>query len=62
MAQYRCYFLDTHNHVVSFVIINTATDTLACAEADQLWKVSPHHGVELWSGAQMIHHEALRTV
>jgi len=62
MALYRCYFLDARNHVISFVIINTATDTLACTEADKLWKASPHHGVELWNGAAMIHHEIARAV
>jgi hypothetical protein len=62
MAQYRCYFLDPAKHVVSFIIINLSTDALACVEADKLWKASPHHGVELWNGAQMIHHEVARAV
>jgi hypothetical protein len=56
MAQYRCYFLDALGHVISFVTIITATEALACAEANNLWNASPHHGVELWSGSQMIHH------
>ena len=57
MALYRCYFLDAHNHIVSFLTIDLPTDTLACAQANELWKGSPHHGVELWSGATMILHE-----
>jgi hypothetical protein len=56
MDQYRCYFLNAHGHVISFVTIIMATDALACAEADKLWQASPHQGVELWSGSQMIHH------
>lgn len=58
MTQYRCYFLNAQNHVISFVVIISTTDALACAEADMLWQASPHHGVELWSGSQMIHHAA----
>jgi hypothetical protein len=57
MFQYRCYFLNVHNHVTSFSIINLPTDALARAEADELWKSGPSHGVEVWNGAQMIHHE-----
>jgi hypothetical protein len=62
MAQYRCYFLDAQNHVISFVTIITGTDALACVEAAKLWRASPHHGVELWNGSKMIHYEATTTV
>jgi hypothetical protein len=62
MAQYRCYFLDAHSHVISFVTIITATDALACIEAGRLWRASPHHGVELWNGSHMIHHEVATTM
>ena len=54
MAYYRCYFLDTRDHIISYVTIDLPTDTLARAEADGLWKASPHHGIELWSGTQRI--------
>ena len=59
MAQYRCYFLDGRNHIISVVVINLPTDALACAEADKLWRASPHHGVELWNGAERIHRAIL---
>jgi hypothetical protein len=57
MPQYRCYFLDTNNHVTSFSIVNFPTDALALAEATKLWRESVSHGVEVWNGAEMIHRE-----
>ena len=43
--------------MTSFAIIDLPTDALARVEANELWKSSPSHGVEVWNGAQMIYHE-----
>jgi hypothetical protein len=57
MSQYRCYFIDLENHVTSRAVVDLATDGLAVAEADKLWRSSISHGLEVWSGAQLIHRE-----
>jgi len=57
VPKYRCYFLDPQNHVTSFALVDLPTDTLALAEAEKLWRSGPSHGVEVWNGPQMIHHE-----
>jgi hypothetical protein len=57
MAQYRCYFLDPENKVTSFKILDQLTDNLARDEADQLRSDRACFGVEVWSGALMIHRE-----
>ncbi|HLJ21955.1 MAG TPA: hypothetical protein VKU84_17240 [Stellaceae bacterium] len=57
MPHYRCYFLDPANRVTSFTLLDYATDALAEAEAEKLRSERGCHGVELWNGATMIHHE-----
>jgi hypothetical protein len=57
MSQYRCYFIDLQNHVTSSAVVDLATDELAVAEADKLWRSSISHGLEVWSGAELLHRE-----
>jgi hypothetical protein len=57
MPQYRCYLLDSQDHVTSFKVFDLPDDNLAQTEADSVWRTSGGHGFELWNGLKMIHRE-----
>jgi hypothetical protein len=54
MPLYRCYFLDSANHMSAFAVIDSASDDVAQIEAEKLWTIQASAGVELWNCDQMI--------
>ena len=50
MPNYRCYFLDTGNHVAATQLVVGENDAQARTRADALLTASFHAGIEIWDG------------
>jgi hypothetical protein len=50
MTNYRCYFLDSGDHVTATDLIDCENDAQARTRADVLLTTSPHAGIEVWDG------------
>ena len=55
MSSYRCYFLDTANHVAADRFVECGTDDLAQACADELLADTAYPAMEVWDGARFVY-------
>ena len=56
MASYRCYFLDTADHIRAAEVIEADALDGAVDRALALLRERPHHhAVELWDGARKVY-------
>jgi hypothetical protein len=56
VPNFRCYYLDSDNHVVSTGLIQCDSDAQAQACADILLAASLHAGIEVWDGPWKVYH------
>ena len=61
MPIYRCYFLDSANHIVMAEMVTCKDDGMAKQRAHELlWRPHPHRGrdhsaVEMWLGPRCVY-------
>jgi hypothetical protein len=51
---YRCYFIDTNDHIQSFEQVECETDAEAALRAEALLAASPLTTAELWCGTRLV--------
>jgi hypothetical protein len=55
VPSYRCYYLDSNDHVVGFDLIGCASDSLARDRADILLANSALPGIEVWDRDRVVY-------
>ena len=55
MPSYRCYFLDSTDHVAGSDLIHCETDTQAQARADVLLAACGYPGIEVWDRGRRVY-------
>jgi hypothetical protein len=55
MPSYRCYFLDSADHVAATEFIACATDTQAQVRADGLLAACGYPGIEVWDRGRRVY-------
>jgi hypothetical protein len=55
MPSYRCYFLDSTDHVAGSDLIHCETDTQAQARADILLAACGYPGIEVWDCGRIVY-------
>jgi hypothetical protein len=53
---YRCYYLDSADHVAATELIDCDTDILAAARADGLLAACAHSGIEVWDRGRRVYY------
>lgn len=55
MPYYRCYYLDSADHVAATDVITCGTDTLAQTRADTLLSACGYPSIEIWDRDRMVY-------
>ena len=55
MPYYRCYYLDSRDHVAATEVIACDTNALAQARADALLSACGYPGIEVWDRDRMVY-------
>ena len=55
MPSYRCYYLDSADHVAATHLIECATDSQARARADILLPACGYPGIEVWDRGRRVY-------
>jgi len=55
VAVYRCYYLDSADHIASADVIHCDTDAQAQSRADVLLAASGYPGIEVWDRSQVVY-------
>jgi hypothetical protein len=55
MPSYRCYFLDSTEHVAGSELIHCETDTQVQERADVLLAASGYPGIEVWDCGRRVY-------
>ena len=55
MPYYRCYYLDSADHVTATDVITCDTDALAQTRADTLLGACGYPGIEIWDRDRMVY-------
>ena len=55
VAVYRCYYMDSSNHIASTDVIHCDSDAQARSRADVLLAASGYPTVEVWDRSQIVY-------
>ena len=55
VSVYRCYYLDSADHIASADVIHCDTDAQARSRADVLLAASGYPGIEVWDRSQVVY-------